>query len=91
MKSGELHFGVRPELPLRGFPAGRVRIRQRNTAYPEAFVKTDTGIRRYWIAESDGHWVPFCEHGSNYRPNPTGHILRSNNCAPGCSTLNSET
>jgi len=29
------------------------------------------------------HWMPLPNP-----PNPTGHILRSNNCAPGCSTLN---
>lgn len=69
---GACMYGVRPELPVRGFPPGRIRIRQRNTEFPRAFVKTANGIRHFIIAELDGHWVPYAEQGANHTPN-TGH------------------
>ena len=48
------------------------------------------------VMEFPGWGCYDCGQGSwpaniNFKPNPTGHILRSNNCAPGCSTPNSET
>ena len=67
---GTCMYGVRPELPVRGFPPGRIRIRQRNTEFPRAFVKTANGIRHFIIAELDGHWVPYAEQGANHSPNP---------------------
>jgi SAM-dependent methyltransferase len=76
---GACMYGVRPELPVRGFPPGKIRIRQRNTGFPSAFVKTASGIRHFIIAEHDGHWVPYTEQGANHTPNPaenrTGHIV----------------
>ena len=69
---GTCMYGVRPELPVRGFPPGRIRIRQRNTGFPSAFVKTTSGIRHFIIAELDGHWVPYAEQGANHTPNPEG-------------------
>ena len=66
---GTCMYGVRPELPVRGFPPGRIRIRQRNTGFPSAFVKTANGIRHFIIAELDGHWVPYAEQGANHSPN----------------------
>lgn len=66
---GTCMYGVRPELPVRGFPPGRIRIRQRNTEFPRAFVKTANGIRHFIIAELDGHWVPYAEQGANHSPN----------------------
>ena len=60
-------YGVRPELPVRGFPPGNIRIRQRNTGFPSAFVKTASGIRHFLIAELDGHWVPYAEQGANHK------------------------
>ena len=69
---GACMYGVRPELPVRGFPPGKIRIRQRNTGFPSAFVKTASGIRHFIIAEHDGHWVPYAEQGANHTPNPTG-------------------
>ena len=67
MKAQIDHFGIREPLPLRGFPAGKVRIRQRNTEFPTAVVKTDTGARRFIIGEHEGHWVPMGEMGANAR------------------------
>ena len=84
---GTCMYGVRPELPVRGFPPGRIRIRQRNTEFPRAFVKTANGIRHFIIAELDGHWVPYIEQGANHTPNPT--IQGRADCGPypasGCS------
>lgn len=85
---GTCMYGVRPELPVRGFPPGRIRIRQRNTEFPRAFVKTANGIRHFIIAELDGHWVPYAEQGANHSPNPGVHILRSNNVQPVVGGLN---
>ena len=67
---GKCVYGVRPELPVRGFPPGKIRIRQRNTGFPSAFVKTASGIRHFIIAELDGYWVPYAEQGANHTPNP---------------------
>lgn len=88
---GTCMYGVRPELPVRGFPPGRIRIRQRNTEFPRAFVKTANGIRHFIIAELDGHWVPYMEQGANHTPNHTGQPLPrlgGGSVAPGCSTPN---
>jgi hypothetical protein len=85
---GTCMYGVRPELPVRGFPPGRIRIRQRNTGFPSAFVKTTSGIRHFIIAELDGHWVPYAEQGANHTPNPKAHDLRSNNVQPVVGGLN---
>jgi hypothetical protein len=71
---GTCMYGVRPELPVRGFPPGRIRIRQRNTGFPSAFVKTTSGIRHFIIAELDGYWVPYAEQGANHTPNATAHV-----------------
>ena len=71
---GTCMYGVRPELPVRGFPPGRIRIRQRNTEFPRAFVKTANGIRHFIIAELDGHWVPYAEQGANHSPNDKAHF-----------------
>lgn len=47
------------------------------------------------VWDADGTPCSWCATWSKVRQmttqNPTGHILRSNNCAPGCSTPNSET
>jgi hypothetical protein len=71
-KSEGFVFGMRPARPLRGFPAGRVRIRQRNTDYARAFVKTGDGIRAFIIAEQGGYWVPYAEVGANIRSGSAG-------------------
>lgn len=65
-----IKFGVRPALPLYGFPPGRVRIRQRNTDFAKAFVKTADGIRCFIIAEHEGYWIPYAEQGANHKSNP---------------------
>lgn len=59
--SPEPVFGVRDPLPLCGFPAGRVRLRLRNTDYARAYVKATAGIRCFIIGEAEGCWVPLAE------------------------------
>ena len=62
-----LVHGVGDHLPLKGFPDGRVKIVQRNNDFVKAYVKTDTGIRQFYVSEKDGFWVPMFEQGSNQR------------------------
>ena len=63
----DMVWGVREPKPLNGFPPGRVRLRMRNTDFAQAFVKTHTGIRHFFICEEDEYWCPKFEQGSNYR------------------------
>jgi len=60
-------FGIQDTKPLRGFPDGRVRIRLRNDGFAQAFVKSATGIRHFYIREVDGFWLPCFEQGANIR------------------------
>lgn len=59
-------FGIPDEIkPLEGFPAGRVRLRLRPSEFVKAFVKTPTGIRKFFVEEKDGKWFPAYEQGRN--------------------------
>jgi len=58
-------FGLAEIKPLRGFPEGRVRIRLRNDDFAQAYVKTATGIRCFYLYEVDGHWQPSFETARN--------------------------
>jgi hypothetical protein len=59
-------FGVKDPLPLRGFPPGRARIRQRNDDCTVVFIRTaDVGVRRFFVEERDGAWYPAIESGAN--------------------------
>ena len=58
------------------------------TVLGAVFTKTPVGKGRWndgrhghRLTKSVSHWMPMPDG-----PNHTGHILRSNNCAPGCST-----
>ena len=58
--------GVQDPKPLRGFPQGRARIRQRNDYFVSVFVRTaEGGIRKFLVREIDGAWEPYYEQGSN--------------------------
>lgn len=63
----QLVYGVRPILPLKGFPCGKYRLRMRPEDCAVLYVKTADGIRCYTIKEEDGHWVPDMECGVNQR------------------------
>ena len=65
--NSDIVWGVQPPLPLKGFPSGRVRIRQRNTDFVQAFVKTETGVRHFYVAKKDNFWIPKFEQASNNR------------------------
>jgi hypothetical protein len=58
-------YGLKPPLPMRGFPAGRVRIRARNDEFVLVRVRTTEGIREYYVREVDGFWEPAFEKGFN--------------------------
>jgi hypothetical protein len=57
--------GIKEPLPAKGFPAGRLRWRIRSDDFVLARVKTDRGIREFYVKESKGHWVPSFEKGRN--------------------------
>ena len=61
-------FGVVAPLPLRGFPAGLMRIRIRHKQFVVVRVKTTDGIREFYPTEIDGVWVPHYERGRNCTP-----------------------
>lgn len=47
-----------PVLPLLGFPPGKVRLRFRQDDLASAWVKDAAGIRRFYLIEWNGHWIP---------------------------------
>ena len=65
----ELVLSFKDPLPLRGFPKGRVRIRQRKNQPIVIYIKTDTGIQSFLIKEKrilfKRYWVPAIREGSN--------------------------
>ena len=63
---GDMVFGVRDPLPLKGFPAGRARIRMRNRSCPQVFIRPpEGGVWAFYVYERDGCWWPRCEVGAN--------------------------
>jgi len=59
-------FGIPSETkPIVGLPPGRARLRLRCTEYAEVFVKTPTGIRRFYISDVGRNWVAELEIDSN--------------------------
>lgn len=61
-------FGVRKISKLCGFPRGRVRIRMRNGEFAQVFVKTNRGIRKFYVAvDRRGNWIPHGEIARNER------------------------
>lgn len=64
-------WGVVPVKPLKHFPEGRARIRMRNTEFVQVFVKTATSIRKFYVDEQEGCFVPTFEIGNNTRAEVT--------------------
>ena len=65
---GEPHvFGVQTIKPLRGFPSGKVRIRMRNDAFAQIYVKTPDGIRQFVAKDYGDYWECSHEQGGNER------------------------
>lgn len=64
-------FGVREPKPIIGAPAGRQRLRMRNTSTARLFVKSETGIRSFALIDMGHHWYcdPKLEQGRNVRQN----------------------
>ena len=53
-------------LPLRGFPEGKARIRQRADDIVTVSIRPPGGgIRRFVVTERDGCWWPAGELGAN--------------------------
>ncbi|MEM6884049.1 MAG: hypothetical protein AAF571_03390 [Verrucomicrobiota bacterium] len=59
--TGNIAYGFRDPLPLKGFPPGRTRLRIRHNDITRVYVKTDTGIRCFQVKVEDGCWVPLVE------------------------------
>lgn len=52
-------FGVRKPLPLRGFPRGRARIKQRVGSFVKVFVRPpEGGVRCFYVTERNNSWWP---------------------------------
>ena len=59
-------FGVPQETkPIVGLPEGRARVRLRNEEFAQVFVKTSTGIRRFYISDVGRNWIAEIEIASN--------------------------
>ena len=65
-------FGVQEPKPVEGLPAGKVRIRMRNTSPARAYVRTENGIRHFILVDQGDHWYadPRLEQGRNVRITP---------------------
>jgi hypothetical protein len=66
--AGHHVFGSAEPLPLKGFPEGSIRLRIRNNQFALARVRTDDGIREFYIKEEEGFWVRSIEKGRNLTP-----------------------
>jgi hypothetical protein len=58
-------FGCVEPKPIAGFPAGRAKIKIRNTSAVRAYIKTATGIRQFAVHDNGTHWEPAFEIGRN--------------------------
>ena len=59
-------FGIPGEIkPIVGLPEGRARLRLRNEDYVQVFVKTATGIRRFYVSDVGRNWIAEIEIESN--------------------------
>ena len=65
MNGHDVAFSLAKPLPLSGFPEGKIRLRIRPDEYVLARVKTEDGIREFYVEEKGGFWVPFKEVGRN--------------------------
>jgi hypothetical protein len=62
-------FGAGGNLPLAGWPTGKVKIKLRNDSFAWGYVKTPEGIAKYAVKEKDGFWIPGPLQGVNLRKN----------------------
>jgi hypothetical protein len=61
-----IEVGVKEPLPLRGFPPGRARIRQRCGKAVFVFIRPlEGGVRCFAVESRDGAWWPAFETGAN--------------------------
>jgi hypothetical protein len=64
-----IEVGVKVPLPLRGFPPGRARIRQRSGKAVLVFIRPpDGGVRQFFVESCAGAWWPAIETGANLKP-----------------------
>ena len=61
-----MEVGVFETIPeMRGFPAGRKRIKMRPGRAVMVYCRTDDGIIAYTVKRSEGRWYPSFATGSN--------------------------
>lgn len=58
-------FGVVPVRVIKGLPEGKARLRMRQDEFVSVWVRTRTGIRRFYLEEVDDYWVPTMEAEAN--------------------------
>lgn len=56
-----LRYGICEKKPLRNFPEGEISIQMGNREFVTASVKSEGGIRRFYVKEVEGYWEPFAE------------------------------
>ena len=62
---GKFYFGICPDVPLVGLPAGRVRLRLRNDSFPVTFVRMSNGNIRKFIYVGGTHgWIEKARNSS---------------------------
>jgi len=62
----QIVVGVQEPLPLKGFPVGKARIRQRGGAVRVFIRPANGGVRQFCVDERAGAWWPAFETGSNH-------------------------
>jgi len=61
-----LPYGTDSNLPLKGFPEGRARIRTRNDDFVRVFIRPPVGgVMEFVVEEKDGCWVPYIKLAEN--------------------------
>jgi hypothetical protein len=65
----KMAMGLDEPKPLKGFPSGKIRIRQRQTDMVTVCVKTEDGIREFFVEDKDGFWNCSYERARNSRHN----------------------
>lgn len=61
-------FGVPARRRIVNLPPGsRVRVRLRQAAFAEAFVRRECSIERFYLLDVDGGWELVMPFGANFR------------------------
>jgi len=68
----QMVWGVTQVKPIVPKPEGLVKVKMRQRDVAQAFVRTDHGVERWYLANDGDHWVLAVKIGENYRPGKRG-------------------